>query len=127
MPEIDIPGHATALMNAIEATNSSKTNNTQSAEEERHIDDFSGTNGGTPERTFGVFPVHLDVRKQMTAETVRSIIEELADTFPGEYFHVGGDEVERFNPSYVIFYFFFVSVFRHFGSGRAHVRNNDNR
>jgi len=107
VPEIDIPGHSTALLNAlpeisekyrnITDTHANKTENSQKKTEKTTLESsgrqFSGTKRGTPQRTFGVFSEKLDFAKEETARFMADIIEELTEVFPDRYIHLGGDEV----------------------------------
>ena len=76
LPEIDLPGHALALLAAYP-----------------ELGNHPGTGYATA-TTFGVFDEVLDVED----ETVRVVLElfgELLDVFPSRYVHVGGDECPR--------------------------------
>jgi hexosaminidase len=76
VPEIDLPGHALALLAA-------------------HPE--LGNDPGTlyqPATTFGVFDEVLNL-SDATLEFVLDIYTELLDVFPSRYVHVGGDESPR--------------------------------
>ncbi|WP_160114542.1 beta-N-acetylhexosaminidase [Aquimarina sp. AU474] len=73
IPEIDVPGHATAILTAYPELASKDTL--------YHI-----------ERGKGVFDATLDPTNKQTYEFLESIISELAVLFPDKYFHIGGDE-----------------------------------
>ncbi len=75
IPEIDVPGHATALLTAMpEIASIKKTYQLQ-----RHA---------------GVFDPTLDPTNPETYEVLDNIFKELASLFPFEYIHIGGDENE---------------------------------
>ena len=75
IPEIDVPGHATALLTAIpEIASIKKTYQLQ-----RHA---------------GVFDPTLDPTNPETYEVLDNIFKELSSLFPFEYIHIGGDENE---------------------------------
>ena len=67
VPEIDMPGHATAS--------------------NRAYPEYSG--GGSPEHPDFTF----NVGKEETYEYLGNILSEIAELFPFEYMHIGGDEV----------------------------------
>jgi len=73
VPEIDLPGHTRALLAA--------------------HPELSCTGGPFDvTQTWGIFDDVLCPGKDATYEFVESLLEELTGLFPGEYFHVGGDE-----------------------------------
>lgn len=47
------------------------------------------------ERKEGIFPDVLCIGKESTFDFVFSILDEIAEVFPGEYIHIGGDEAPR--------------------------------
>ncbi|TDP73276.1 family 20 glycosylhydrolase [Roseateles toxinivorans] len=75
VPELDVPGHATALGAA-------------------YPELMSAPGPAAPERGFGVFKPCLDPRKPEVAEFLEHLVGEWAQAFPDPYFHIGGDEVE---------------------------------
>lgn len=75
VPELDLPGHATALGAA-------------------YPELMSAPGPAAPERGFGVFKPCLDPRKPEVAEFLDHLVGEWAQVFPDPYFHIGGDEVE---------------------------------
>lgn len=76
VPEIDLPGHALALLAAYpELGNHPET-------------------GYATATTFGIFDEVLDVDDD-TMELVLGIFGELLEVFPSRYVHVGGDECPR--------------------------------
>ncbi|MBS1571993.1 MAG: family 20 glycosylhydrolase [Bacteroidetes bacterium] len=76
VPEIDVPGHASAILTAIPEI------------------------GSTPnkkyslERNAGVFNPTLDPTNPKTYQIINQIFDEVCPLFPGKYFHIGGDENE---------------------------------
>lgn len=75
VPELDVPGHGTALGAA-------------------YPELMSAPGPSAPERGFGVFKPCLDPRKPEVFEFLDQIIGEWAEVFPDPCFHIGGDEVE---------------------------------
>lgn len=75
VPEIDIPGHATAILSAMPELASKKEVN-------------------RPATRFGVLDPVLDPTNEKTYEFLSNVFRELNDLFPGEYLHIGGDEVK---------------------------------
>jgi hexosaminidase len=73
IPEIDVPGHASAILTAIPEIASKKM--------EYKI-----------ERNAGIFRPVLDPTNPMTYEVMEDIFAELAELFPCKYIHIGGDE-----------------------------------
>jgi hexosaminidase len=74
VPELDLPGHASAIAVAYPTLMAEKNN----YEMERH---------------WGVFEPLLDVSNPKVYEFIESLIGELSGLFPDEYLHIGGDEV----------------------------------
>ena len=75
VPEIDLPGHATALLSA--------------------YPDMAvpGISVAEPAHRFGVLP-NVIALTEGNLQTVASIWEEVLTLFPSRYVHIGGDEVE---------------------------------
>jgi hexosaminidase len=74
VPEFDMPGHTTALLAAYPEL--------ASAPGPYHI-----------ERHWGIFDPCLDPTNDAVYTFLDALIGEMADLFPDEYFHIGGDEV----------------------------------
>jgi hexosaminidase len=74
VPEFDLPAHTTALLAAYPDL---------------------GTEPGPYEigRTWGIFAPTMDPTKDAVYTFLDGFIGEMADLFPDEYFHIGGDEV----------------------------------
>lgn len=74
VPEIDLPGHTTALGAA--------------------YPEFMSQPGPTaPEQHWGVHPAVLDPTNEQLYPFLRQLLAEVADVFPDPYLHIGGDEV----------------------------------
>ncbi len=73
IPEIDVPGHATALVTAFP----------EIASQKQHY---------RLERNAGIFDPTLDPTNPKTYEVLDQIFKELSKLFPFEYVHIGGDE-----------------------------------
>ncbi|HEX5424029.1 MAG TPA: family 20 glycosylhydrolase [Candidatus Acidoferrales bacterium] len=87
VPEFDMPGHATSWFVGYPELASGLPN------------------GGGPyaiERRFGIFDQAMDPTRDETYKFLDKFIGEMADLFPDQYFHIGGDEVNgkqwRANP-----------------------------
>ena len=81
IPEIDVPGHATAILTAIPEIGSAYNLNGE-------IKKYN------LERNAGIFNPTLDPSNPKTYSYLEKIFNEVCDLFPGEYFHIGGDENE---------------------------------
>ena len=79
VPEIDVPGHGTAILTAYPEIGS-KIN-------------FDKTTYSI-ERNAGIFTPTLDPSNPKTYQLLSEIFDEVCPLFPGEYFHIGGDENE---------------------------------
>jgi hexosaminidase len=76
VPEIEMPGHATAALSA--------------------YPQYSCTGGPfEPSMTAGVFNGIYDPAKEETYEFLSGVLAEVAALFPGPYLHIGGDEVPK--------------------------------
>ena len=75
IPEIDIPGHATAILTAYPELGSKDT-------------------VYQIERYAGVFDPTLDPTNEKTYAVLEDIFEEISTLFPDPYIHIGGDENE---------------------------------
>lgn len=73
IPEFDMPGHTSALLSAFPS--------------------LSCTGKDVKIKTHqGIFKDVLCIAKEETYNIVTAIIDEFLEVFPGEYFHIGGDE-----------------------------------
>jgi len=76
VPEIEMPGHATAALSA--------------------YPELSCTNGPfEPSMTAGIFYGIYDPAKEQTFVFLADVLTEVAQLFPGKYIHIGGDEVPK--------------------------------
>ncbi|HTY87688.1 MAG TPA: beta-N-acetylhexosaminidase [Candidatus Acidoferrum sp.] len=76
VPEIEMPGHATAALSA--------------------YPQFSCTGGPfEPLMEGGIFNGIYDPAKEETFQFLDGVIAEVAPLFPGKYIHIGGDEVPK--------------------------------
>ena len=74
VPELDMPGHVTSWLAA-------------------HPEwGFGNLKTAEPSRRFGVHQAALDPAKPAVQDAVGVLLTELADIFPDEFFHFGGDE-----------------------------------
>ena len=74
VPEFDMPGHSTAWFVG-------------------YPDLASGPGPYTIERHWGIFDPAMDPTREETFTFLDAFIGEMAELFPDEYFHIGGDEV----------------------------------
>ena len=77
VPEIDLPGHATALLALCPEL-------------------AKGQAPQAPSRSFGVHQAYVDCERADVREAIGEIIAELAGIFPDTYIHLGGDECEGY-------------------------------
>jgi len=75
IPEIDVPGHASALLTAYPELGSKKATY-------------------TIERYAGIFDPTLDPTNEKTYQILEDVFTEIAGLFPDPYVHIGGDENE---------------------------------
>lgn len=75
IPEIDVPGHASAILAAYPELGSME-------------------GSYAVERNAGIFDPTLDPTNKKTYKLLNDIFKELAPLFPGKYIHIGGDENE---------------------------------
>ncbi|WP_136480335.1 beta-N-acetylhexosaminidase [Cognatitamlana onchidii] len=76
IPEIDVPGHASAILSAYPELGS--------------LPDYNYS----IERFAGVFHPTLDPTNELTYEFLENLFTEITPLFPDDYFHIGGDENE---------------------------------
>ena len=79
VPEIDVPGHGTAILTAYPEIGSKIGN---------------GKITYAVERNSGIFTPTLDPSNPKTYQLLSEIFDEVCPLFPGNYFHIGGDENE---------------------------------
>ncbi|HIT34164.1 MAG TPA: beta-N-acetylhexosaminidase [Candidatus Faecousia intestinigallinarum] len=76
VPEIDLPGHVTAILAA--------------------YPELSCTEKPQQVRTSaGIFPEILCPGKERSFEFLFALLDDLCELFPGKYFHIGGDETPK--------------------------------
>ncbi len=78
VPEIDIPGHSKALIAAYPETSCNGAQGTV----------YAGETGGPGENV-------LCTGNEKNFEMLDHILDEVVSLFPGEYIHIGGDEVNK--------------------------------
>jgi hexosaminidase len=91
VPEIDVPGHGTAILTAYPEIGSKVIALKGGAE--KNIQG-TGITTYTVERNAGIFTPTLDPTNSKTYELLSGIFDEVCPLFPGDYFHIGGDENE---------------------------------
>lgn len=91
VPEIDVPGHGTAILTAYPEIGSKAIALKGGAEK-----NIQGTAIATytVERKAGIFTPTLDPTNPKTYQLLSEIFDEVCPLFPGDYFHIGGDENE---------------------------------
>jgi len=93
VPEFDVPGHATPFLVAYPEIASSPHQYIHKKESEQE-----GSSNEVQqyriERNTGVFDATLDPTNEKTYEILFALFEEMAEIFPDEYVHIGGDENE---------------------------------
>ncbi|MFV5696564.1 beta-N-acetylhexosaminidase [Flavobacterium sp. LB3P122] len=77
IPEIDVPGHASAFLTAYPEVGSKVSDGKVAYEVQRNS---------------GVFNATLDPSNPKTYELLSEIFDEVCPLFPSAYFHIGGDE-----------------------------------
>ncbi|MBK0368932.1 beta-N-acetylhexosaminidase [Flavobacterium agrisoli] len=92
IPEIDVPGHATAILTAYPEIGS-KVIPITANNIEKNVN-ASGFQTYTVERNSGIFTPTLDPTNPKTYQLLSEIFDEVCPLFPGAYFHIGGDENE---------------------------------
>ncbi|OOV17801.1 beta-N-acetylhexosaminidase [Flavobacterium sp. LM4] len=91
VPEIDVPGHGTAILTAYPEIGSKVIALKGGAE--KNIQGTAITTY-TVERNAGIFTPTLDPTNPKTYQLLSEIFDEVCPLFPGDYFHIGGDENE---------------------------------
>lgn len=92
VPEIDVPGHASAILTAFPEIGSKVlTLNQVSSETSKSV---SGLIKYSLERNAGIFTPTLDPSNPKTYQILSEIFDEVCPLFQGKYFHIGGDENE---------------------------------
>lgn len=81
VPEIDVPGHGSAILTAYPEIGSK-------------VENANKMQTYNVERNAGIFSPTLDPSNPKTYELLSAFFDEVCPLFPGKYFHIGGDENE---------------------------------
>ncbi len=92
VPEIDVPGHGSAILTAYPEIGS-KVIEVTTSNAEGKVKTTAFVNYSL-ERNAGIFTPTLDPSNPKTYELLNTIFDEVCPLFPGKYFHIGGDENE---------------------------------
>ncbi|OIV39791.1 beta-N-acetylhexosaminidase [Flavobacterium johnsoniae] len=92
VPEIDVPGHASAILTAYPEIGS-KVITLTGGTSEKNIQGTAIATYGI-ERNAGIFSPTLDPTNPKTYKILNELFDEVCPLFPGAYFHIGGDENE---------------------------------
>ncbi|KAF2508787.1 beta-N-acetylhexosaminidase [Flavobacterium foetidum] len=92
VPEIDVPGHGSAILTAYPEIGSKVITLTGGTSEKNIKGTAIATYG--IERNAGIFTPTLDPSNPKTYQILSEIFDEVCPLFPGAYFHIGGDENE---------------------------------
>ena len=92
VPEIDMPGHGTAILTAYPEIGSKVVNlNVNSGEKGLQLAQIQSY---SLERNAGIFSPTLDPSNPKTYQLLNEFFDEVCPLFPGKFFHIGGDENE---------------------------------
>ena len=86
IPEIDIPGHASALLSAYPEYGCRSTAAAEGESPNADSRDFTVEKGG------GIFPNLICAGKESSIRFLEGILDEVMDLFPCRMIHLGGDE-----------------------------------
>ncbi|MCP2029078.1 hexosaminidase [Flavobacterium sp. HSC-32F16] len=92
VPEIDVPGHGSAILTAYPEIGS-KVITLTGGTSEKNIQGTAISTYGI-ERNAGIFSPTLDPSNPKTYKILSELFDEICPLFPGAYFHIGGDENE---------------------------------
>ncbi|CAC9975217.1 beta-N-acetylhexosaminidase [Flavobacterium panici] len=92
VPEIDVPGHGSAILTAYPEIGS-KVITLTGGTSEKNIQGTAISTYGI-ERNAGIFTPTLDPSNPKTYKILSELFDEVCPLFPGAYFHIGGDENE---------------------------------
>lgn len=92
VPEIDVPGHGSAILTAYPEIGS-KVITLTGGTSEKNIQGTAIATYGV-ERNAGIFSPTLDPSNPKTYQLLSELFDEVCPLFPGAYFHIGGDENE---------------------------------
>jgi hexosaminidase len=91
VPEIDVPGHASAILTAYPEIGSKVIHLNP---EENKSQKTAVISSYAIERNAGIFTPTLDPSNPKTYQLLSEIFDEVCPLFSGSYFHIGGDENE---------------------------------
>lgn len=92
IPEIEMPGHASAAIAAYPMLSCFPDQSTEIASNTP----WSGTRDGKQvQQTWGVFPDVFCAGKESTFEFLEAVLDEVIPLFPSKIFHVGADECPK--------------------------------
>lgn len=92
VPELDVPGHGTAILTAYPEIGSKVVNlHLNSGEKGQQ---FTQIQSYSLERNAGIFSPTLDPSNPKTYQLLSEFFDEICPLFPGKFFHIGGDENE---------------------------------
>ncbi|PZX93202.1 beta-N-acetylhexosaminidase [Flavobacterium aquariorum] len=92
VPEIDVPGHGSAILTAYPEIGSKVVNlHLNSGEKGQQ---FTQIQSYSIERNAGIFSPTLDPSNPKTYQLLNEFFDEICPLFPGKFFHIGGDENE---------------------------------
>ncbi|HEU4790328.1 MAG TPA: family 20 glycosylhydrolase, partial [Flavobacterium sp.] len=92
VPELDVPGHGTAILTAYPEIGSKVVNlHLNSGEKGQQ---FTQIQSYSLERNAGIFTPTLDPSNPKTYQLLNEFFDEICPLFPGKFFHIGGDENE---------------------------------
>jgi hexosaminidase len=92
VPEIDVPGHGSAILTAYPEIGS-KVITLTGGTSEKNIQGTAISTYGI-ERNAGIFSPTLDPSNPKTYQLLSELFDEVCPLFTGAYFHIGGDENE---------------------------------
>jgi len=92
VPEIDVPGHGSAILTAYPEIGSKVVNMNSSSNEKGQ--QTTQIQMYAIERNAGIFSPTLDPSNPKTYQLLGEFFDEVCPLFPGKYFHIGGDENE---------------------------------
>tara|TARA_R110000868_G_scaffold411712_1_gene707894 strand:- start:4538 stop:6604 length:2067 start_codon:yes stop_codon:yes gene_type:complete len=92
IPEIDVPGHASALLTAYPEIGSKTATFINGTLESKKQSSALATY--SIERNAGIFTPTLDPSNPKTYQLLNEIFDEVCPLFSGNYIHIGGDENE---------------------------------
>ena len=92
VPEIDVPGHASAILTAYPEMGSKVLPFSKANVEKKQ--ELLSLSNYTIERNAGIFNPTLDPSNPKTYQFLSEVFDEVCPLFPGAYFHIGGDENE---------------------------------